>query len=102
LFFRSWSFVNTAWAVKTCTVNGSVVVNYYGAVNISIVHNIYIYTANGSVVPKVVAVPTAAIVTVAHIPITIVYTTVKTYMRTPVAGMKAIKTAFKPPVSGCP
>jgi hypothetical protein len=102
LFFRPWPFINTTWAVKACTVVYGCIVYNYGTVNIGIVYNRNIYTANSSIIPKMASIPTASIITMATIAKTIVYAAVKANMWPPVTGMKAVVAAFKTPITGCP
>jgi len=99
LLFWSWCCVNAAPAIKTRTVN---IVYNYGTVYISVMYNVNIYAAYRGVIPKMAAIPTATAITETAVAITVVYAPVKAYVRTPITGVKAIKTAFKAPVSGCP
>ena len=90
-------------AVKAWSVINGGVVDDYGTVNIGVMHNGNVNPAYSGVITKVSTVPSAPIITIPIVSITIVNTAVKAYVRPPITGMVAVKAVVsKGPIIGCP
>ena len=99
--FRPWLCIYAARTVKTAVViYGDII--YHGAINISVMNHCCIYINNRGVVTKPVTFPGPAYKADAPVAISIVNSSIKTYVRAPIAGVKAICSAFVAPIGRGP
>jgi hypothetical protein len=56
----------------------------------------------GSIITETTTIPATAAITVAAVTESIIYSSVKTHVRAPVACVEAINASGKPPVTRCP
>lgn len=75
---------------------------YYRPVNVSIMNKSPVNIYYRSIITEMVTVPASTGKPNAEKSAAVIYTSVKTYMPTPIAGMKAVISAIITPVTGCP
>ena len=101
LFRGGWSRRDSTWTIKADVIVDRFVVDHC-TVNVGVVDDRRIHVPDRCVIPKDVAVPSAAVETGSIISVAVVYSSVESDLRTPITAVPKIIAIRKSPVTRGP